>query len=87
MDSVSSRELKNHTGGILRRVRAGQRLQVTNRGKAVALLVPVSDLGLLRGETVRPYDEAWSDITAALAESEPEYETWQEATARSRRRS
>ncbi len=37
---ISVRELKNHLSECLRRVRAGEELVVTSRGKAVARLVP-----------------------------------------------
>jgi prevent-host-death family protein len=37
---VPSRELRNNTAGLLRRVVAGERIVVTARGKPVAALVP-----------------------------------------------
>lgn len=37
---VPSRELRNNTAGLLRRVRSGEPLVITTRGKAVAALVP-----------------------------------------------
>jgi prevent-host-death family protein len=37
---VASRELRNHTGGLLRRVEAGETIVITLRGKPVADLVP-----------------------------------------------
>jgi prevent-host-death family protein len=37
---VPSRELRNNTAGLLRRVSAGERIVVTTRGKPVAALVP-----------------------------------------------
>jgi len=85
--SVSARELKNRTGEILRRVRRGEQIQVTNRGKVVAFLVPPSDMASHEGDPIRPYDEAWQEITTTLAESSPQYGSWREAVDRSRRRS
>lgn len=41
MSSVPSRELRNDTAGVLRRVEAGERLTVTVNGTPVAELVPV----------------------------------------------
>ena len=38
---VSARDLRNHTAAILRRVEAGERLQVTVSRRPVAELVPV----------------------------------------------
>lgn len=37
---IPSRELRNNTAGLLRRVVAGERIVVTTRGKPVAALVP-----------------------------------------------
>lgn len=35
------RQLQQNAAEVLRRVRRGQRLQITDRGRAVALLVPI----------------------------------------------
>jgi prevent-host-death family protein len=37
---IASRELRNDTAGLLRRVEAGERITITRRGKPVADLVP-----------------------------------------------
>ena len=37
---VPSRELRNNTAGLLRRVGAGEQIVVTTRGKPVAALIP-----------------------------------------------
>ncbi|WP_300013373.1 type II toxin-antitoxin system prevent-host-death family antitoxin [Pseudonocardia sp.] len=41
MSEVPSRELRNDTAGVLRRVQEGERVTVTVNGRAVAELVPV----------------------------------------------
>lgn len=41
MTEVPSRELRNDTAGVLRRVQGGERVTVTVNGRAVAELVPV----------------------------------------------
>jgi len=86
MVAVSSRELKNKTGEILRRVRGGERITVTNRGRPVAIVVPFSDAHLFADDEVRPYDVAWRDITQTLAETAAEYDSWDQAVDRSRKR-
>ena len=43
MDAVASRELRNHTADVLRRVAEGAAVAVTVRGKVVAELRPPSD--------------------------------------------
>ena len=40
MVEVATRELRNDTAGVLRRVEAGERVTITVRGKPVADLVP-----------------------------------------------
>ncbi len=43
MDAVASRDLRNHTADVLRRVAAGGVVAVTVRGEVVAELHPPSD--------------------------------------------
>lgn len=49
---VASRELRNDTAGLLRRVEAGERIVITRRGKPVADLVPHMTVRQPRGLTV-----------------------------------
>lgn len=53
--NVGVRELKQHLSEYLRRVGAGETVQVTDRGVPVALLVPVSSGDPL----ARGVDEGW----------------------------
>ncbi|MGV0741459.1 type II toxin-antitoxin system Phd/YefM family antitoxin [Mycolicibacterium sp. XJ870] len=41
MSEVASRELRNDTAGVLRRVQAGEDITVTVSGRPVAQLIPV----------------------------------------------
>ena len=41
MTEVTARDLKNRTGTVLRAVRAGERVVVTNRGRRIAVISPV----------------------------------------------
>ena len=54
--SVGVHEAKTHLSRLLARVAAGERIEITNRGKAVALLVPpdrrVRKFGLDEGRLV-----------------------------------
>ena len=47
MRTISHRELRNNSGEILRDVKAGEMIEITNRGETVAILIPPS---------VSPYD-------------------------------
>lgn len=42
---VASRELRNNTAEVLRRVEAGEHVVITRRGKPVASLVPIPEPG------------------------------------------
>jgi prevent-host-death family protein len=42
MSTVATRDLRNDTAGVLRRVQAGEEIVITVNGKPVAQLVPLS---------------------------------------------
>lgn len=74
MDSVASRELRNHTAEVLRRVQAGTELAVTVRGETVAELRPPADRrprfftrGELAAVLAAPADPGLRDDLAVLA--------------------
>lgn len=41
MERVGARELKQHTGEIIEKVRMGERVLITHRGEAVAVISPI----------------------------------------------
>jgi prevent-host-death family protein len=45
MDRVPIRELQQHASAVLRRVRAGETLGITDRGTLIAVVAPPSSLG------------------------------------------
>lgn len=47
MTSVGVRELRQRASELLRRVEAGETIEVTDRGRPVALLAPIPDVGPL----------------------------------------
>ena len=47
MASVGVRELRQRASELLRRVQAGETIQVTDRGRPVAVLAPLPDSGPL----------------------------------------
>jgi prevent-host-death family protein len=71
---VASRELRNDTAGLLRRVEAGEKIVITRRGKPVADLVPhekpsgrwltPSDVVEIRG--IASGDPTWGAELAAM---------------------
>lgn len=50
MDQVGVRELRRQASAILRRVAAGETVEVTDRGRPVAILVKTMPAGLLKLE-------------------------------------
>jgi prevent-host-death family protein len=68
MTEVASRELRNDTRGLLRRVEAGEDVVITVDGRQVAVLLPISHRRrwLSRGEFVHRFSGRQAD--PALAE-------------------
>jgi prevent-host-death family protein len=72
MTEVASRELRNNTADLLRRVSAGEQIVVTTRGKPVASLVPFESRSrrwLTRAELIGRlrYAQADAGLRADLA--------------------
>lgn len=71
MRSIGIRELRQRASEYLRLVEAGETVQVTNRGRPVALLVPVPDGSPLERLTAEgrmaPADADLLDLGAPLA--------------------
>lgn len=61
MDRIGVRELRQHASRYLARVTAGESLEVTDRGRPVAMLVPITAdgwRGLLASGRIIPPDDA-----------------------------
>jgi prevent-host-death family protein len=82
--TMTAKELKNRTGDAFRAVSRGDKVVLTRRGKPVAVLLSVADSEADR--RLPPYEEAWAEIEMALAASEPEFPSLEEAMSRSRGR-
>jgi prevent-host-death family protein len=74
MDDVSSRDLRNHTADLLRRVEAGERLRINVNRRPVAELVPLGRQRWTSGAAMErvlreaPADPGLLDDLAALRE-------------------
>ncbi len=68
--NVGTRELKNHLSRYLRRVRAGQVVRVTDRGKVVAEVRPVEKPSSDEQERLRDL-EAQGTVTVGTGRFEP----------------
>jgi prevent-host-death family protein len=81
MGTVTAKQLKQRTGEIIKRVKSGERLTVTYRGKPVAVILPPPADGKDLSMELRPLDQAWKEIEASLQSSAPEFTNWREAMA------
>jgi prevent-host-death family protein len=64
MSRVASRELRNDTAGVLRRVQAGEEVTITVNGQPVAVIAAVQPKRrrwLTRGELVRRLETSQAD--------------------------
>ena len=86
MGTVTAKQLKQRTGEIIKRVKSGERLTVTYRGKPVAVMAPATNEETRVLQKLRSFDQAWADIEETLGKTKPEFKGWKEATewARSR---
>ena len=86
MKLTTTKELKNRTGEVLRRVARGDRILITRRGKPVAILGPATEAASHQEGALRPLSEAWAAIEARLKATAPPFPNWREALRWSRRR-
>lgn len=73
MQSVGARELKQHTGEIIARLRGGERLLLTVRGRPVAIMAPIDEQAweaAISREAQRVEDDGW------LAAAEGAFSFW-----------
>ena len=47
MTKIGIRELRQHASEYLRKVQTGETVEISDRGRPVALMIPVPDLGAL----------------------------------------
>lgn len=73
-DRVSVRELRNHTAEVLRRVEAGERLEITVDRRPVAVLVPLParNVWVPRQRVLDALVQADPSLARELAEALPD---------------
>ncbi|MGC1401989.1 MAG: type II toxin-antitoxin system prevent-host-death family antitoxin [Thermodesulfobacteriota bacterium] len=79
MGTITAKQLKQNTGEIIKRVKSGERLTLTYRGKPVGVIAPSKDENSNTMEEIRPFDEAWEDIEKTLGKTKPPFKGWKEA--------
>jgi len=80
MGTVTAKQLKERTGEIIKRIKAGERLTLAHRGKPVAIINPSLSEEKNLSPDLRSFDEAWEDIERALTKTKPRFVSWKEAT-------
>ncbi len=86
MKTMTAKELKNHTGKVMRSISRGEKIVLTLRGEPTALILPIAETEKKKSVEVRPFQDAWDDIEQTLKASKPRFETWQKALGWSRKR-
>ena len=86
MGTVTAKQLKQRTGEVIKRVKSGERLTVTYRGKPVAIISPSTTGETKTLKELRSIDEAWADIEKTLGKTKPGFKGWKEATEWARNR-
>ena len=76
MERVGARELKQHTGEIIERVRMGERVLITHRGEAVAVISPIDQESLREALAVEA-GRAEQETLGWLAASESAFSFWE----------
>ena len=87
MGTITAKQLKQKTGEVIKRIKAGERLTLTYRGKPLAIIEPKSEENESVADSVNDRQKAWERIETALNQTEPEFENWQEAIKWVRKRS
>lgn len=80
MGIITAKQLKQKTGEVIKKVRSGERLTVTYRGKPVAVIVPSTQKEKKALEELRSFDDSWKDIEETLQKTKPKFKGWREAT-------
>ena len=86
MGVVTAKQLKQRTGEIIKRLKAGERFTLTHRGNPVAVISPSLVKEEIIPQHLRAFDEAWEDIERQLEKTKPPFKSWEEATRWARNR-
>jgi prevent-host-death family protein len=86
MGTITAKQLKQNTGEIIKRVKSGEHLTLTYRGKPIGVIAPPKAEKTTTMEEIRHFDEAWEDIEKTLGDTKPPFKGWKEAVAWARNR-
>ena len=77
MGTITAKQLKQKTGDVIKRIKSGERLTLTYRGKPLAVIEPTTEKNLNK---VSDSVKAWERIESTLNSTNPEFKNWREAT-------
>jgi prevent-host-death family protein len=78
--TITAKQLKQKTGEVIKRIKSGERLTLTYRGKPLAVIEPTTDKDIKKLNKVRDSVKAWERIESILNSTNPEFKNWREAT-------
>lgn len=87
MGTVTAKQLKQKTGEVIKRIKSGERITLTYRGKPLAVIEPTTERDIEERNRVSDPVKAWQRIESALSSTSPEFKSWREATEWIRNRS
>ena len=80
MGTITAKQLKQKTGDVIKRIKSGERLTLTYRGKPLAVIEPTTEKNLNKLNKVSDSVKAWERIESTLNNTNPEFKSWREAT-------
>ena len=87
MGTITAKQLKQKTGEVIRRIKSGERLTLTYRGKPLAIIEPTIKSDIKELNRVNESVKAWEKIESTLNSTNSEFKNWREATEWVRNRS
>jgi len=87
MGTITAKQLKLKTGEVIRRIKSGERLTLTYRGKPLAFIEPTANNAVKELNKVAESVKAWERIESTLNSTKPQFKNWREATGWVRNRS
>ena len=79
MGTITAKQLKQKTGEVIKRIKSGERLTLTYRGKPLAVIEPTTDKDIKKLNKVSDSAKAWDSIESTLDSTSPEFNNWREA--------
>jgi prevent-host-death family protein len=87
MGTITAKQLKQKTGEVIKRIKSGERLTLTYRGKPLAVIEPTTNNDITELNRVNESAKAWENIESTLSSTDSEFKNWREATDWVRNRS